>query len=168
VFAGQGMPGAELKVYRHNTAQVLATTRVDAQGNWWVRCEVELSVQAAAHLVSARQSMDGRDSVLSPAVSFKVEEKLDKPVFTSPSQNAQVSPHAVIRGTALPGGEVRLYKSGNSNQVWGRGVADGQGQWVIVTEALPLGDFKMVGRVHKEADVSLWTTALDLRVIEGG
>lgn len=164
LFAGQGVPGAELKVYRHGSSQVLASTRVDAQGNWSVRCEVELSVQTAAHQVSARQFMDGRESVLSSVVSFNVEEKLDKPVFTYPPQNSDVSPHAVIRGTALPGGEVRLYKSGNSSRVWGSGVVDGQGHWEVVTDAMPLGSFSMVARVYMGAAYSQWTTALSLKV----
>lgn len=166
LFAGRGVPGAELKVYQEDEGTVLAITRVDAEGNWSVRNQFSLSQRVRR--ISTQQNMDGQLSAWSSTVSFNVAGKLDKPVFTYPSQNAHVSPHAVIRGTALPRGEVRLYQSGNPDKVWGRGVVDGQGQWVIVTEALPLGDFKMVGRVHAGADFSLWTTVLELRVIEGG
>lgn len=169
LFSGRGVPGAELKVYRYSPSTVLAITRVDAEGNWSVRSEVELNVQTAAHQIWAQQNMDGQLSVFSSTTSFKVEEKLDKPEVTSPSpQKAEVSPHAVIRGTALPGGEVRLFESGKPNTVWGRGIADVQGQWVIVTDALPQRDFRMTGRVYKGDLFSPWMTELTLKVLDGG
>lgn len=167
-FSGKGMPGAELKVYARGINNVLTTTRVDAQGNWTVRSELELAVRPAAYEVYAQQNMDGQRSALSPIVRFKVEEKLDKPVFTSPAQDAVVSPHAVFHGTALPGTEVRLYKSGSPNSVLGCGIADEQGQWVIVTVALPLGDFRIGGRVYRGDIFSPWMTELKLKVIDGG
>jgi hypothetical protein len=74
----------------------------------------------------------------------------------------------VIRGTALPGGEVRLFETGNPNKVWGRGIADVQGQWVIVTDALPQRDFRMTGRVYKGDLFSPWMTELTLKVLDGG
>ena len=167
VFSGRGMPGASLRVSRDNGAP-LASTRVDAQGNWTVRSERELAVQAEAYVIDANQSMDGQHSKRSNLVLFKVEEKLDKPVFTSPAQDALVSPHAVFHGTALPGAEVRLYKSGSPNSILGRGIADEQGLWVIVTVALPLGDFQIGGRVYRGDIFSPWMTELKLKVIDGG
>ncbi|MNG01460.1 hypothetical protein D3C84_844420 [compost metagenome] len=112
--------------------------------------------------------MDGQLSALSPIVRFKVEEKLDKPVVTSPAQDALVSPHAVFHGTALPGAEVRLYKSGNPHIVLGRGIADEQGQWVIVTVALPLGAFRIGGAAYRGDVFSGWMTDFRLNVIDGG
>ncbi|MNQ44846.1 hypothetical protein D3C85_586150 [compost metagenome] len=167
-FSGKGMPGAELKVYARGINNALTTTRVDAEGDWTVRSELELAVWPAAYEVYAQQSMDGQLSALSPIVRFKVEEKLDKPVVTSPAQDALVSPHAVFHGTALPGAEVRLYKSGVPSSVLGRGIADEQGQWVIVTVALPLGAFRIGGAAYRGGVFSGWMTDFRLNVIDGG
>ncbi|MNX26857.1 hypothetical protein D3C86_569350 [compost metagenome] len=167
VFSGRGMPGASLRVRRDNAVH-LALTRVDAQGNWTVRSELELAVQAEGYVIDAYQNMDGQQSKRSNLVLFKVEEKLDKPVVTSPAQDALVSPHAVFHGTALPGAEVRLYKSGVPSSVLGRGIADEQGQWVIVTVALPLGAFRIGGAAYRGGVFSGWMTDFRLNVIDGG
>jgi len=167
-FAGRGMPGAELNVYLYpGQTTVLATTTVDAQGNWSVRCAVELAVQTDAHRIWARQSMDDKLSAMSGAlIQFKVAEKIDRPVIVSPVANAQISPREVIRGTAMPGVEVRLYRAGNPGVVWGKGVADARGQWVIVMDGLPLGDFKMAGRGYKDTLLSPSMLETDFTVID--
>jgi len=170
VFSGRGMPGAELQVSIRSSTTVLATTRVDAQGNWRVRSAAVLPVKADAYVIAAQQFMDGHASVLSDISStFKVAEKLDKPVITSPPQRSSVAPHAVIRGTALPGAEVKLYRHNHPNVVWGRGVADEQGQWVIVMNELPVGDnFQMAGKAYKGTLQSPWMDRHVLHVIDIG
>jgi hypothetical protein len=129
-----------------------------------------LPVKADAYVIAAQQFMDGHASVLSDISStFKVAEKLDKPVITSPPQRSSVAPHAVIRGTALPGAEVKLYRHNHPNVVWGRGVADEQGQWVIVMNELPVGDnFQMAGKAYKGTLQSPWMDRHVLHVIDIG
>jgi hypothetical protein len=167
VFSGRGMPGAELKVSSSSpTWAVLATTRVDAQGNWRVRSEIVLPV--GTYDIDAKQFMDGQHSGYSDGVYIKVAEKIDRPVIVSPVADAQISPREVIRGTAMPGVEVRLYRSGNGNVVWGKGVADELGQWVIVTHGLPLGSFRVAGKGYKGALQSPWMLEWDFTVIDAG
>ncbi|WP_339522219.1 hypothetical protein [Pseudomonas sp. EL_65y_Pfl2_R96] len=169
VFAGRGIAGAEVQVIEDQTETVYATTTVNAQGYWSVRCEVELTVQETAHQINVRQSMDGQDSPwLSTAIGFKVADEIDHPEIASPVADAQISPHEVIRGTAMPGVEVRLYRSGNGNVIWGKGVADALGQWVIVTGGLPLGGFRMGGKGYKDTLQSPWMLERDFTVIDAG
>lgn len=170
LFSGTGMPGAGLKVYRHSSDEVYATTRVDAFGRWSVRSQVELPVVDTAYQIAARQNMDGQDSAWSGTViHFKVAEKTDRPVFTDPPQKAYVAPRAVIRGTALPGARVNLVESGNPHKSWGSGITDELGQWVIVTRDLPLNDFKgLTGKAEKYGVFSGWMTGLEVEVIDRG
>ncbi|QRK83189.1 hypothetical protein JN757_22010 [Pseudomonas granadensis] len=169
LFSGTGMPGAELKVYRHSSTEVYATTRVDAFGRWSVRSQVELPVVDTAYQIAARQNMDGQDSAWSGVViHFKVAEKIDLPVFTDPQQDAHVAPRAVIRGTALPGALVNLVEAHNAYVNWGSGITDDLGQWVIVTRDLPLRDFTLTGKAEKNAIYSGWMSPLAVKVIDGG
>jgi hypothetical protein len=112
--------------------------------------------------------MDGQVSQWSSTTSFKVDDRLALFVVSSPQRGAGVSPRAVFRGTAMPGGEVRLYQWGYPARIWGRGIADAQGQWVIVTEALPLGRFVMGGRLYKGTVVSPALPEFELNVIDAG
>ncbi|WP_460164335.1 hypothetical protein [Pseudomonas sp. S2_F03] len=168
LFSGRGLPGAEVKVHPFDdSTQVYAKTVVDAQGNWSARCTFNLLVSATAYKITARQNMDGQFSAWpGMAANFKVTDKLDKPVVTSPPNGSSVSPHTVIRGTALPGAEVRLYRKDNSSFVWGRGVADTEGQWVIVLTGLPVGAFIVAGRAYKGELISLWMVDHVLNVID--
>jgi hypothetical protein len=169
LFSGTGMPGTELKVCRHSSNEVYATTRVDACGRWSVRSQVELPVVDTAYQIAARQNMDGQDSAWSGRViHFKVAEKIDWPVFTDPQQDAHVAPRAVIRGTALPGALVNLFEAHNSHVNWGSGITDDLGQWVIVTRDLPLRDFTLTGKAEKNAIYSGWMAPLAVKVIDGG
>ena len=169
LFSGTGVPGAELKVYRHSSADIYATTRVDARGRWSVRSQVELPVQDDAHRIAAQQNMDGQDSAWSGVViHFKVAEKIDLPVFTDPQQDAHVAPRAVIRGTALPGALVNLVEAHNPYVNWGSGITDDLGQWVIVTRDLPLRDFTLTGKANKNGTYSGWMASLEVQVIDGG
>ncbi|MCO8312361.1 hypothetical protein [Pseudomonas mandelii] len=169
LFSGTGVPGAELKVYRHSSDEVYATTRVNAQGRWSVRSQVELPVQEAAHQIAAQQNMDGQLSAWSGAeITFKVADRIDNPVFTHPAQNAFVSPHTVIRGAALPGAEVQLVTSGNAGKLWGKGITDEQGQWVIVVNDLPLPEISLSGKAYKNGNASGWMAGLVLNVIDVG
>ncbi|TFH78262.1 hypothetical protein [Pseudomonas kribbensis] len=168
IFAGRGMPGAELRIYRNTTLDVYATTRVDARGNWSVRCAVELPVQTAAHQIAARQSIDGQDSQWSGiAISFKVANKLNPPEFISPVNDADVSTHMVVRGTALPGSEVRIHKGGDGNNIWGRGVADEEGRWIVVV-SVPTGTFSFTAKAVKGDDISGWAVARTVNVVDMG
>lgn len=169
LFSGTGMPGAELKVHRHSSDEVYATTRVDAFGRWSVRSQVELPVVDTAYQIAAQQNMDGQDSAWSGVViHFKVAEKIDLPVFTDPQQDAHVAPRAVIRGTALPGALVNLVEAHNAYVNWGSGITDGLGQWVIVTRDLPLRDFTLTGKAGKNGTYSGWMASLEVQVIDGG
>lgn len=169
VFSGTGMPGAEVKVYQVGTDTIYATATVDAQGSWSARCVIELPVLEIAYEITARQFMDGQYSNWIDAVRrFKVAEILERPVIVSPVKETSVPPRAVIRGTAMPGVEVRLYKSGDGITVWGSGIADVQGHWVIVAKELPLGDFTMVGRGYKDTLISGWVPELKLVVVNAG
>jgi len=168
IFAGTGMPGAELRIYRHTTLDVYATTRVDARGNWSVRCAVELAVQTAAHQMAARQSIDGQDSQWSGiAINFKVANKLNPPEFISPVNDAEVSTHMVVRGTALPGAEVHIHKGGDGNNIWGRGVADEEGRWIVVV-SVPTGKFTFAARAVKGTNMSGWAVARTVNVVDMG
>ncbi|WP_336355301.1 hypothetical protein [Pseudomonas granadensis] len=169
LFSGTGVPGAELKVYRHSSSEVYATTRVDACGRWSVRSQVELPVVDTVYQIAAQQNMDGEDSAWSGTViRFKVAEKIDLPVFTDPQQKAYVAPRAVIRGTALPGARVNLVEPHNASVNWGSGITDDLGQWVIVTRDLPLRDFTLTGKADKNGTYSGWMTPLEVQVIDGG
>lgn len=161
VFCGRGIPGADVQV-----VSVRAKTRVNAQGNWSVRSEVlSPAIRYASH---AEQFMDGIDYPPTNTVIFKVAEKLELPVIVSPDPGAQIAPYGVIKGTALPGTEVRLVRVGNPYITWGFGVADAQGQWIIVLGGLPVGDFQLTGEGRKDQLLARWIPAFELKVIDAG
>ena len=169
LFFGRGMPGAELRVYRHDFSLELATTRVDAQGNWSVRCAVDLFAPNPSHSIVAQQITDGQYSAWSDVSSpFQVAEKIDPPVILSPAEGALISPREVIRGTAIPGVEVRLYIAGIPSVVRGKGVADALGQWVIVLDGLPLNEVTLGGKGYKDDLQSIWMPARTFTVIDVG
>ncbi|MHC8409917.1 Ig-like domain-containing protein [Pseudomonas sp. Hz4] len=169
MFAGTGMPGAEVKVHKAQAATVYATARVDAEGKWSARCEVELPVLDVPHVLQAQQTMDGQDSTFMGTVRrFKVAGKIAPPVFVSPSEGAHVPINAVIRGTAMPGAEIRLYQSGNPNKIVGAGITDEQGHWVLVTGPLPVGAYQVTGKGFKGELVSGWMAARKFTVFEAG
>ncbi|TWD45521.1 hypothetical protein [Pseudomonas sp. SJZ131] len=167
LFAGRGMPGAEIKVCRHDRlTDVYATTQVDARGNWSVRGS---ELVTGAHQVTCVQTIDGQQSAASDIViNFTVARKVSMPRFNVPATGAQVSPVAVLTGTALPGAVVVLVRAGSPNTEWGRGPVDEHGQWVIVTRAMPLGNFSVTGKAYHEEMQSGWMLALDLQVIDVG
>lgn len=169
LFAGTGIPGAEVKVYKAQASAIYATARVDAQGNWSARCAVELPVGETPHAITVRQTMDGQDSAWMGGMKhFKVAEKIAPPVFVSPSEGAHVPINAVIRGTAMPGAEIRLYQSGNPNTIVGAGITDEQGHWVLVTGPLPVGAYQVTGKGFKGELVSGWMAARKFTVFEAG
>ncbi|MHA3736728.1 hypothetical protein ACXR0M_13790 [Pseudomonas sp. Eth.TT006] len=165
VCSGRGIPGAG--IYGEEGGANNFYGIVDHQGNWSYRIRYDLGT--GSHQVVFRQYIDDARSDYTEAVAFRTSiEQLDKPLFTSPLQNGWVSPRAVIRGTAMPTAEVKLYKSGNSSKVWGSGIVDEFGQWLIVTDPLPMGAFLMVARVYSGAAVSPWSTTLSLNVTDIG
>jgi hypothetical protein len=166
-FSGKGMPGAELKVSSFSpTRAVLATTRVDAQGNWRARSEIVL--QAGTYAIEAEQMMDGQRSDYSDRKSIEVAEKLDMPVFVSPDQDAYISSYGVVEGTALPGTTVRLVESRKPYVSYGNGVADAQGRWLIVLQGLPLKVFSLTGEGINNQLRAQWMAPLVLKVINAG
>jgi hypothetical protein len=168
LLAGRGVPGAGIYFKYDDEETQLAATQVNADGKWSVRTRVPLLPREAPYRISARHGMDGQVSQWSSTTSFKVDDRLALFVVSSPQRGAGVSPRAVFRGTAMPGGEVRLYQWGYPARIWGRGIADAQGQWVIVTEALPLGRFVMGGRLYKGTVVSPALPEFELNVIDAG
>ncbi|WP_431080996.1 hypothetical protein [Pseudomonas thivervalensis] len=149
LFAGNGMPGADLHVYRSGEGNSYAWTQVDAQGNWSVRSERTL--QEGTHQITCKQFLDGQSSVRAEDVTFTVADIIATPVVTSPaSEDESVPPEAVIRGTAMPGVMIKLATSGDESSVWGTTVVDELGQWVIVTSPLPLGPFIMSALAYKD------------------
>ncbi len=168
LLAGRGVPGAGIYLKYDDEETQLAATQVNADGKWSVRTRVPLPPREAPYRISARHGMDGQVSQWSSTTSFKVDDRLALFVVSSPQRGAGVSPRAVFRGTAMPGGEVRLYQWGYPARIWGRGIADAQGQWVIVTEALPLGRFVMGGRLYKGTVVSPALPEFELNVIDAG
>ena len=168
LLAGRGVPGARIYFKYDDEETQLAATQVNAEGKWSVRTRVPLLPREAPYRISATHGMDGLISQWSSTTSFKVDDRLALFVVSSPQRGAGVSPRAVFRGTAMPGGEVRLYQWGDPASIWGRGIADAQGQWVIVTEALPLGRFVMGGRLYKGTVVSPALPEFELNVIDAG
>lgn len=170
LFAGTGMPGAWLHIFSRSSDDLYhqyASTFVDAQGHWSMRSDEELAL--GEREISCLQRLDGKESAKPGTVYFSVADVIARPVVTSPnpSDNNPVSPRAVIRGTALPGAMIRLVTSGDPDILWGAGIADAQGQWVIVTTPLPLGRFHMAAGASRDGTTFKWT-GFELDVLDLG
>lgn len=158
LFAGTGgTPGAMLNVFsraEEDTFDSYGVAQVDAQGNWSTRSAVQLDVRQ--HLISCIQALDGQESLKPSTVTFTVTDVINTPVIVSPATGGYVSPRAVIRGTALPGARVFIVTSGDASEIWASGLVDEQGQWVVVTRPLPIGDFDLATKAEKDGKSSGW------------
>ncbi|QAX86593.1 hypothetical protein C2E19_23320 [Pseudomonas sp. DTU12.3] len=167
LFAGRGVPGADLYIAYEGEVTLLAVTQVNAEGKWSVRGRISLPPREAPYRISAQQSMDGQVSQSSSTISFKVDDRLALFVVSSPQRGAEVSSYAVFHGTGLPGGEVRLYRWADPARIRGQGIVDSKGHWVIVTDALSAGRFVIGGYICKGTVVSPSLPEFELNVING-
>ncbi|MBC3363967.1 hypothetical protein [Pseudomonas sp. SWRI154] len=157
LFAGTGTPGALLNIFSRSEEdryRKYGETQVDAQGRWSMRSDVQLDLQS--HAISCIQELDGQESLKPSTVNFTVIDVIDRPVVISPADEGDVSPQAVIRGTAMPGATIRLATRGDSSILWGSGIADDQGHWVIVTRPLLLGSFQMAAGTVQTSGTVAW------------
>lgn len=168
LFVGRGVPGAGVYITYEGEVTVLAVTQVNADGKWSVRARVPLRLREAPYRISAQQIMDDQLSQISSPVSFRVGNRLALFAISSPQRGAQVSSYAVFYGTGMPGGEVRLYRWADPARIRWRGIVDGKGHWVIVTDALSVGRFAIGGYICKDTLASPSLAEFELNVIDGG
>ncbi|MCF5701584.1 hypothetical protein [Pseudomonas syringae] len=168
LLAGRGVPGARIYFKYDDEVTQLAATEVNAEGKWSVRTRVPLLPREAPYRISASQGMDGQISQWSSTTSFKVDDRLEVFVVSSPQRGAHVSPRMVIHGTARPGARVELFQWGHPSPLLRTAVVDAQGYWITVTTSLPLGDFTMGGRLYLGDEVSQSLPEFPLKVIDAG
>jgi hypothetical protein len=138
---GSAIPGAQVDVCQD--LDVYATIEADAEGQWQV-C-INRVLAAGDFTFTARQTLDGKESQSTSAITVNVNELLPPPV-QDPSEGTSVTPVTKVSGRGYPGATVTLLRSGSPYISWGAGEVDGFGYWEILTKPLPLGTFKMTGK----------------------
>lgn len=138
---GSAIPGAQVDVCQD--LDVYATIEADAEGQWQV-C-INRVLAAGDFTFTARQTLDGKESQSTSAITVNVNELLPRPVLNL-SEGTSVTPVTKISGRGYPGATVTLLRSGSPYISWGAGEVDGSGYWEILTKLLPLGEFKMTGK----------------------
>ncbi|MFV3328552.1 hypothetical protein ACNFG0_19060 [Pseudomonas sp. NY15372] len=158
MFTGTGIPGAQVRVAQSSNPQnILATTHVDARGEWRVLAEKELPV--GRYSVSTMQFVDGKRSSWGANIRFVVEQaKLTQPVIETPVANLLTGQHPIVSGNAIPGATVRIVRSHAPGHVLGEVRADGHGHWsLLLSKPLPEGAYSVAARQWFNGQWSSWS-----------
>ncbi|MFW9267522.1 hypothetical protein ACLK1G_10005 [Pseudomonas sp. NR3] len=146
VFAGTGMPGAEVRVWINGLGEARhVTARVDAHGRWTGRSDRDIAVGSVTVHAFQFVDKDGEEvqSARSRDVQFTVDARIAPPVILSPANDAEVPPRAVLRGTALPLSQVQLYQRGHGTVLLASSFVDNEGNWTMVIPPWPFGLFQI-------------------------
>ncbi|GAB3573402.1 hypothetical protein GCM10027406_01790 [Leifsonia lichenia] len=151
VFAGVGTPGATVEI-RGNSGRLLASTTVDADGNWSATSEIELA--AGSYLGSAKQFGKGEVTVAS------LEYTITKGLTVTPAVGGDaVGPRPVYSGLGQPGATVVI--KGSTGRTVASAVVDADGRW-SATADFDLMAGRYVGTaVHSAGGVTLHTVAME-------
>jgi len=168
MFTGTGEPGAEIFICKEkDTDTVLGRVRVDRNGNWALRSQIELPVADEAYPYSVRQSRDGVISAwILPnrtVVVAQVNKGFDRPVIeqpiNDPAQELERMP--LFSGTGVPGALLKVYRD-KSWDVYATTTVDAHGRWSVRSQVeLAVQDASHAIGVQQEMDgqSSAWATA---------
>ncbi|WP_460631246.1 Ig-like domain-containing protein [Leifsonia lichenia] len=164
VFSGTGHPGATV-VVRGSSGKVLATTTVDAAGDWSAESTVELT--NGAYIGTTEQTF-GASSTTAP-VRYTITiagPTLTMPFeVTSPAIGGTLgSTTPVFKGTGTAGATVHV--RGNSGRVIASTTVDADGTW-SVQSTLELSPGAYLGTVHHNDGGVLTVGGLDYRIAYG-
>ncbi|GAB3573396.1 hypothetical protein GCM10027406_01770 [Leifsonia lichenia] len=152
VFAGVGTPGATVEI-RGSSGRVLASTTIDADGNWSATSQVQLSsgryVGYATQAHSTGSSAANLDYTIAQALTV-----------TSPGAGESIAgPRPVYSGTAHPGATIEI--KGSSGRTIASAVVDSYGVW-SATADFDLGAGRYTGTAVQSYDgTKLGTVAMD-------
>ncbi|MFJ4351445.1 hypothetical protein ACIPZ5_11110 [Pseudomonas sp. NPDC089428] len=167
VFSGTGIPGAEIKVVKSQAPEtVIATTQVDAHGNWSVLPYSELP--QGGYSVSVRQHIEDAASSWSPNVAFTIEklETIPQPQIEAPAVDTETGLYPIISGTALPGAMVRVTRSHDPGGALGKAQANANGEWAVpLTQSLPEGNYSVSATQTLANMQSAWSANRRFKVI---
>lgn len=155
VYSGVGTPGATVEV-RGNSGRVIASTTVDAVGNWTVPSGFPLEagryLGTVTHRHSSGNSTVGIDYHIAAAVTVK-----------SPATGGSVSgPRPVYTGTGHPGATVRV--TGSTGKVVATAVVGTDGSWTATAD-FDLGRGRYAGTaVHWYDGAILGSVAMEYSV----
>ncbi|WLG43839.1 carboxypeptidase-like regulatory domain-containing protein [Pseudomonas sp. FP1740] len=169
VLRGLGLPGARISIVAAGPDAISATAWVDRFGRWTARFDKALPVGNGRTSYSIHQSRDGvLSSYLSPNRSFKVIQVPDgfpAPVIVGPEPDDGVDQRFWLRGTALPGARVNVYR--NAGDLFATTEADAAGQWQVCSNrVLSVGDFIFKARQTRDGKESQWSSTITVKVSE--
>ena len=152
VFVGSAEANATIKLYDTDGATLLGTTVADGAGNWSIS---STTLATGSHTLTAKQTdAAGNVSAASSGVSVSIDNSVaapPAPVLASssdsgvPGDNLTNVLMPTITGTAEANASITLYDT-DGTSVLGTSVANGNGDWSIVSTTLSNGSHTLTAR----------------------
>ncbi|WP_157695052.1 hypothetical protein [Pseudomonas arsenicoxydans] len=172
MFKGTGVPGSEVTIVKKGDSNtVLGTAKVERNGAWEMRSQIELPV-ADNYECSVWQTRDGVTSTwLMPDRKFNVIQVPDgfgAAIIQAP-QNDSLESHEQqpeFSGTGMAGAEVviRIY---NKTDVLAKTIVDARGKWRVRSEVvMTVGQHEIVADQHRDGQRSALSNTVTFAVAE--
>jgi len=170
MFSGTGEPGAEVVIAKDGSPTTeLGRVRVDRDGRWALRSQIQLPVVATPYSYSVRQSRDGVDSGwLLPTrnlVVTQVTADFEPPVIDEPVDNPDqvLEKRPVLSGRGTPGAQIETYdgfeESGYASRV------NAEGRWSVRANFdLQEAPYQVKARQKMDGEFSQWSSTVAFKV----